>query len=80
MRHMSVPEFGTALGIYTDEFIGDDKFLHLHHHIHYSLSCCYTDLTASQICSKATSLPPALRYIYALLAHTLTGRRESIGV
>ncbi|PPR99097.1 hypothetical protein GOBAR_AA21571 [Gossypium barbadense] len=85
VRHMSVFEFGAALGIYTDEFMGTDNFLHLHRHIHYSPSCCWTDLTASQIPydasrSKVTSLSPALRYIYALLAHTLIGRRESTGV
>ncbi|KAH1064000.1 hypothetical protein J1N35_028987 [Gossypium stocksii] len=31
-------------------------------------------------CSKVTSLPPTLRYIHALLAHTLIGRRESTKV
>ncbi|KAK5811792.1 hypothetical protein PVK06_027165 [Gossypium arboreum] len=82
---MSVTEFGAALGIYTDKFIGADNFLHLHRHIHYSTSCCWTDLTASQICydpswSKGTSLSLALRYIHTLLAHTLTGRREKTGV
>ncbi|KAK5775597.1 hypothetical protein PVK06_043503 [Gossypium arboreum] len=85
VRHLSVPEFGAALGIYTDKFIGVDNFLHLYRHIHHSPSCCWTDLTASQIHydatrSKATSLSPALWYIHALLAHTLTGSRESTGV
>ncbi|PPS20318.1 hypothetical protein GOBAR_AA00252 [Gossypium barbadense] len=85
VRHMSIPEFGIAWGIYTDEFIGADNFLRLHRHIHHSPSYCWTDLTASQICydvicSKATSLSLALRYIHALLAHMLTGRRESTGV
>ncbi|KAK5836825.1 hypothetical protein PVK06_012627 [Gossypium arboreum] len=82
---MSAPEFGAALGIYTDEFIGANNFLHLHRHIHHSPSCCWTDLTANQIrydasCLKETSLSPALRYIYVLLAHTLTSMRESTGV
>ncbi|PPS16702.1 hypothetical protein GOBAR_AA03877 [Gossypium barbadense] len=30
--------------------------------------------------SKASVLPPSLRYLHAILAHTITGRRESIGV
>ncbi|PPR81750.1 hypothetical protein GOBAR_AA38964 [Gossypium barbadense] len=30
--------------------------------------------------SKASALPPSLRYLHAILAHTLTGRRENIGV
>ncbi|PPS05597.1 hypothetical protein GOBAR_AA15050 [Gossypium barbadense] len=50
VRDMSVPAFGAALDISTDEFMG------------------------------VTSLSPALRYIHALLAHALTGRRESTGV
>ncbi|KAK5775628.1 hypothetical protein PVK06_043541 [Gossypium arboreum] len=85
MRHMSVPEFGIVLGIYIDEFISVGNFLQLNRHIHYSPSYCWIDLTASQIRydmsrSKASALAPALRYLHALLAHTLTGRRESIGV
>ncbi|PPR97853.1 hypothetical protein GOBAR_AA22815 [Gossypium barbadense] len=30
--------------------------------------------------SKASALPPSLRYLHAILAHTLTRRRESTGV
>ncbi|PPR99968.1 hypothetical protein GOBAR_AA20698 [Gossypium barbadense] len=30
--------------------------------------------------SKASAFPPSLRYLHAILAHTLTGRRESTGV
>ncbi|KAK5819142.1 hypothetical protein PVK06_024104 [Gossypium arboreum] len=30
--------------------------------------------------SKASALPPSLRYLHAILAHTLIGRRESSGV
>ncbi|PPS17190.1 hypothetical protein GOBAR_AA03388 [Gossypium barbadense] len=30
--------------------------------------------------SKASALPPSLRYLHAILAHTLTERRESTGV
>ncbi|PPR97015.1 hypothetical protein GOBAR_AA23653 [Gossypium barbadense] len=31
-------------------------------------------------CSKASALPPSLRYLHAILAHTLIGRRESNGI
>ncbi|PPR97501.1 hypothetical protein GOBAR_AA23169 [Gossypium barbadense] len=30
--------------------------------------------------SKASVLPPSLRYLHAILAHTITGKRESTGV
>ncbi|PPS11481.1 hypothetical protein GOBAR_AA09161 [Gossypium barbadense] len=30
--------------------------------------------------SKASALPPSLRYLHAILAHTLTRRRESTGI
>ncbi|PPS07059.1 hypothetical protein GOBAR_AA13585 [Gossypium barbadense] len=30
--------------------------------------------------SKASVLPPSLRYLHAILAHTITGRRESTGI
>ncbi|PPR94383.1 hypothetical protein GOBAR_AA26289 [Gossypium barbadense] len=29
--------------------------------------------------SKASALPPSLRYLHAILAHMITGRRESTG-
>ena len=85
MHHMSVPEFDAALGLSTEEFMSAENFLLLHRHIQYSPSSCWVDLTTSTTPydvsrSKATSFPPALWDIYALLAHTLTSRRESIGV
>ncbi|KAK5785168.1 hypothetical protein PVK06_039720 [Gossypium arboreum] len=85
VRHMSVPKFGDAFGLYTEEFMASKNFLQLHRHIYYSPSCCWTDLTVITVPydasrSKATSLPPTLRYIHVILAHTLTGRRESTGV
>ncbi|KAK5823815.1 hypothetical protein PVK06_018578 [Gossypium arboreum] len=85
VRHMSVPEFKATLGFYTEEFIASENFLQLHHHIYYSSSCCWIDLTASTVPydtsrSKVTFLPPALHYIHAILVHTLTWRRESTGV
>ncbi|KAK5834398.1 hypothetical protein PVK06_018276 [Gossypium arboreum] len=85
VRHMSVLEFGASFGLYTEEFMTFENFVQLHRHIHYSPSCCWSDLTASTVPydasrSKATSLPPTLHYIHAILAHTLTERRESTGV
>ncbi|PPS20373.1 hypothetical protein GOBAR_AA00214 [Gossypium barbadense] len=54
VRQLNVPEFGTALGLYTEEFMEDH--------------------------SKASAFAPSLRYLHTILAHTLTGRRESTGV
>ncbi|PPR85685.1 hypothetical protein GOBAR_AA35006 [Gossypium barbadense] len=50
---LSVPEFGAALGLYTEDAAS------------YNLSR-----------SKASVLPPSLRYLHAILTHTITGRRE----
>ncbi|PPR99260.1 hypothetical protein GOBAR_AA21399 [Gossypium barbadense] len=65
VRHMSVLEFGATLGLYTEEFMTAEDFLHLHRHIYYSPSRCWVKLTggltnydASR--SKATHLSPAL--------------------
>ncbi|KAK5771030.1 hypothetical protein PVK06_047203 [Gossypium arboreum] len=85
VRHMSVPEFGATLGLYEEEFMTSENFLQLHRHIHYSPSYCWTNLTESTIPynasrSKVTSLPLALCYIHAILAHTLTGRRKITGI
>ncbi|PPR90897.1 hypothetical protein GOBAR_AA29785 [Gossypium barbadense] len=67
---LSVPEFNTALGLYTEEFKEENDLHALNRHIHHSPSRR----------SKASALPPSLRYLHAILAHTLTGRRESTGV
>ncbi|XP_040940693.1 uncharacterized protein [Gossypium hirsutum] len=37
---LSVPEFGIALGLYTEEFMDEDDFDTLHRHIHLSPSNC----------------------------------------
>ncbi|PPS01177.1 hypothetical protein GOBAR_AA19486 [Gossypium barbadense] len=85
VRQLSVPEFGVALGLYTENFMEADNFPHLHRHIHYALFSCWAALIPTTSIydpsrSKASALSPALRYLHALLAHTLTGRRESTGV
>ncbi|PPR92319.1 hypothetical protein GOBAR_AA28354 [Gossypium barbadense] len=67
---LSFPEFGTALGLYTKEFKKENDLHALNHHIHRSPSRC----------SKASALPPSLRYLHAILAHTITGQRESTSV
>ncbi|PPR87761.1 hypothetical protein GOBAR_AA32929 [Gossypium barbadense] len=85
VRQLSVPEFGTALGLYTEEFKEENDLDALTHHIHFSPSRCWNTLapsTASYIpsCSKASVLPPSLRYLHTILAYTTIGRRESTGV
>ncbi|PPS01973.1 hypothetical protein GOBAR_AA18688 [Gossypium barbadense] len=82
---LSILEFEIALGLYTKEFMDDNELNTLHCHICYSPSKCWRDLvlasaTYNPSCSKASALLPSLRYLHAILAHTLTGRRQSIGV
>ncbi|KAH1074750.1 hypothetical protein J1N35_027078 [Gossypium stocksii] len=85
VRHISLPEFGATLSLYTEEFMSTENFFRLHQQIYYFPSYCWTNLTASTTPynasrSKVTSLSPALQYLHALLAHTLTSRRESTSV
>ncbi|KAK5839884.1 hypothetical protein PVK06_008735 [Gossypium arboreum] len=63
----------------------DDDFDTLHCHIHVSLSNYWRALVPDSATydpshSKASALSPSLRYLHAILAHTLTGRGESTGV
>ncbi|PPS03660.1 hypothetical protein GOBAR_AA17003 [Gossypium barbadense] len=76
---LSVPKFGTALGLYTEEFKEENDLHALNRHIHCSLSRCWDALvpgsaTYNPSCFKASTLPPSLRYLHAILAHTITGR------
>ncbi|PPR96342.1 hypothetical protein GOBAR_AA24324 [Gossypium barbadense] len=85
IRQLSVPEFGAALGLYTEEFREENELHALSCHIHFSPSKCWHTLAPSTASynpsySKASVLPPSLRYFHAILAHTITERRESIGV
>ena len=85
IRQLSVPEFGAALGLYTEEFKEENELHALSRHIHFSPSKCWHTLAPSTAsynpsCSKASVLPPSLRYLHAILAHTIKGRRESTGV
>ncbi|PPS18255.1 hypothetical protein GOBAR_AA02298 [Gossypium barbadense] len=85
IRQLSVLEFGTALGLYTEEFQEENELHALSRHIHFSLSKCWYTFAPSTASynpsrSKASVLPPSLRYLHAILAHTIMGRRESTGV
>ncbi|KAK5825282.1 hypothetical protein PVK06_020096 [Gossypium arboreum] len=82
---ISVPEFGVALGLNIDEFMEEEDMNALPRNIHISPSLYWKALaplssTYHPSCSKALALTPSLRYLHAILAHTLTGRRESTGV
>ncbi|PPR95622.1 hypothetical protein GOBAR_AA25047 [Gossypium barbadense] len=82
---LSIPEFGDALGLCTEEFREENELHAFSRHIHFSPSKCWHTLaprTASYnpSHSKASALPPSLRYLHAILAHTITGRRESTGI
>ncbi|PPS17653.1 hypothetical protein GOBAR_AA02927 [Gossypium barbadense] len=85
VHSMSVPEFGVALGLYTDEFLEEEDINTLPHNIHISPSLCWKALapcssTYDPSRSKASALPLSLRYLHCILAHTLTRRRESTDV
>ncbi|PPR85171.1 hypothetical protein GOBAR_AA35520 [Gossypium barbadense] len=82
---LSVPEFGIALGLYTEEFMDDNELNTLHRHIHYSPLKCWSALVPDSTTydpsrSKASALAPSLRYLHAILAYTLKGWRESTGI
>ncbi|PPS18562.1 hypothetical protein GOBAR_AA02010 [Gossypium barbadense] len=82
---LSVPKFVAALGLYTEEFCEENELHVLSRHIHFSPSKCWHTLTPSTTSynpsrSKASVLPPSLRYLHAILAHTITGRRKNTGV
>ncbi|PPR84438.1 hypothetical protein GOBAR_AA36279 [Gossypium barbadense] len=82
VRQLSVSEFGTALGLYTEEFKEENDLDTLNRHIHRSPSRCWDALvpgsaTYNSSHSKASAIPPSLRYLHAILARTLKGRRKS---
>ncbi|KAK5825267.1 hypothetical protein PVK06_020081 [Gossypium arboreum] len=82
---MSVPEFGVALRLYTDEFMEEEDMNALPRNIHISPFLCWkalAPLSSNYDLSrpKASAFLPSLRYLHAILAHTLTGRREITGI
>ena len=63
----------------------DSELDTLHCHIHYYPSKCWRDLIPASTTydpsrSKALGLPLSLRYLHAILAYTLTRRRESTSI
>ncbi|PPS06467.1 hypothetical protein GOBAR_AA14183 [Gossypium barbadense] len=81
---LSILKFGTALGLYTEEFKEENGLHALNRHIHRSPSRCWDALvpggaTYNPSHSKASALPPSLRYLNAILAHTITGDSASDG-
>ncbi|PPS03131.1 hypothetical protein GOBAR_AA17529 [Gossypium barbadense] len=82
---LSVSKFGMALGFYTEEFKELNDLHALNRYIHRPPSRCWDALvpggaTYNPSRSKASALPPSLRDLYAILAHTIIERRESIGI
>ncbi|PPS16016.1 hypothetical protein GOBAR_AA04559 [Gossypium barbadense] len=79
VRQLSVPEFGTTLGLYTEEFKKENDLHALNRHIYRSPSRCWDTLVLggaiySPRRSKASALPPPLRYLHAILAHMIIGQ------
>ncbi|PPR91589.1 hypothetical protein GOBAR_AA29095 [Gossypium barbadense] len=65
VRAMSVPEFGVALGLYTDEFMEEEDMNTLPRNVQISPSLCWKALAPLSFTydpnrSKASSLPPSL--------------------
>lgn len=84
-RYLSIPGFGAVLGLYSEEFMSIEEFSTLSQDIHQSTTLYWTDIVAiaslyNPSHSNATYLPLTLRYIHAILAHSLISRRESMGV
>ncbi|PPR99345.1 hypothetical protein GOBAR_AA21322 [Gossypium barbadense] len=66
IHQLSVPEFGAALGLYTEEFKEENELHALSRHIHFSPSKCWHTLVPNTASynpshSKASVLPPSLR-------------------
>ena len=81
VREMSVPEFGVALGLYTDEFMEEEDMNALPRNIHISPSLCWKDLapfssTYEPSRSKASALPlPSAISMPYWLTHWPEGER-----
>ncbi|KAK5838977.1 hypothetical protein PVK06_007727 [Gossypium arboreum] len=84
---LSVPKFGTALGLYTEEFKEENDLHALNCHIHHSPSWCWDALVPGVAAynpsrSKALALPPSLRHVIDcayLLPSPFNTRRSGIG-
>ncbi|PPR94558.1 hypothetical protein GOBAR_AA26112 [Gossypium barbadense] len=78
VRQLSVLEFCTTLGLYTEESMEENDLDTLNCHIRRSPSRCWDALvlgaaTYNPSRSKASTLPPSLRYIHAILPYTIIG-------
>ncbi|PPR91556.1 hypothetical protein GOBAR_AA29131 [Gossypium barbadense] len=88
MELCSTLHLQTVMTNYDDpgmEFKKDNELHALTRHIHFSPSKCWNTLAPGAAYynptrSKASVLSPSLRYLHAILAHTIIGRQESTGV
>ncbi|PPS18691.1 hypothetical protein GOBAR_AA01885 [Gossypium barbadense] len=81
VRQLSVPEFGTALGLYMEEFKEENDLHALNRHIHRSLSKCWYALAPGAASynpshSKASDLPPSLRALCDVVGTILRAPRH----
>ncbi|PPS16757.1 hypothetical protein GOBAR_AA03827 [Gossypium barbadense] len=82
MELCSIFPLQTVMTNYDDpgtEFKEENDLTTLSRHIHFSPSKCWHTLAPSAASynpsrSKASVLPPSLRYLHVILAHTITGR------
>ncbi|PPR95092.1 hypothetical protein GOBAR_AA25574 [Gossypium barbadense] len=75
----------TVMMNYDDPGTEENDLHDLNRHIHPPPSRCWDALVPGRATynpsrSKASALPPSLRYLHAILAHTITERQESTGV
>ncbi|PPS11735.1 hypothetical protein GOBAR_AA08907 [Gossypium barbadense] len=85
IRQLSVLEFGAALGLYTKKFKEENELHALSRHMHFSPLKYWHTLAPSTASyypsrSKASVLPPSLRYLHTIFAHTITRRRERTSI
>ncbi|PPS06387.1 hypothetical protein GOBAR_AA14259 [Gossypium barbadense] len=79
VRQFSVLEFGTTMGLYTEEFKEENDLHALNRHIHRSPSWCWDTLVPSVATynpsrSKASALPPSLSTAAQKSSLTLIGK------
>ncbi|PPS08898.1 hypothetical protein GOBAR_AA11745 [Gossypium barbadense] len=85
---LNVPEFGTALGLYTEEFKKENDLHALNRNIHRSPSRCWDALvpsgaTYNPSSSKVSALPPSLRLLSTATQEsslTLIGQMSPQGI
>ncbi|PPS14085.1 hypothetical protein GOBAR_AA06500 [Gossypium barbadense] len=82
---LSVPEFGTDLGLYTEEFKEENDLHALNRHIHRSPSRCWDTLvpggdTCNPSRSKASALLPSLSTAAQESSLTLIGQMSPQGI